>query len=77
MEERCGGEGGECADVSAVGDGGGEDGDGGRIGNGDDAGLADEGEVGEAEGFVSARRPWCGEEGLGGRVTEVVEREWG
>lgn len=76
LEERGGGDGGEGADVSAVGGGGGDDGDGRWVCDGDDAGLADEGKVGEAEGLVSARWPFRGEEGFGGSVAEILEREW-
>lgn len=77
MEEGGGGEGGEGADVGGGREVGGEDVDGRGMGEGEDAGLTDEGEVGEAEGLLPAGRPWSGEEGLGGSVSEVVERENG
>lgn len=75
MEEGGGGEGGEGADVDAVREVGSEDVDGRGMGEGEDAGLTDEGEVVEAEGLFSAGRPWSGEEGLGRSVSEVVERD--
>ena len=42
-----------------------------------DFGVLDEGGVRVAEGLVSARRPWRGEEGLGGGVAEGLERRRG
>ena len=77
VEEGGGGEGGEGADVDGGREVGSEDFDGGGMGEGEDAGLTDEGEVGEAEGLVPAGRPCGGEERLGGDVSEVVERKRG
>lgn len=42
----------------------------------EDVGLADEWEVGEAEGLVAMGGPWSGEEGLGGGEWSEGGKRW-
>lgn len=74
VEEGGGEEGREGIEVDVGREVGSEDFDGRGIREGEDVGLTDEGEVGEAEGLVPTGRLWSREEGFRGSVLEVEGR---